>query len=78
MATQKGGATGEKKGKKAHKNMPTSAKYKFYSVEGGNVKRKAKACPRCGPGILLADHKTRLYCGKCHYTEFMGKIDKTK
>ena len=69
MSTKKGGATGDKKGKKPHKNKLTSKKYSYYS--GG--KSSKKSCPRCGPGTFLADHKTRLYCGTCHYTEFIGK-----
>lgn len=32
-----------------------------------------KSCPRCGEGTYLAKHKDRLYCGKCHYTEFFKK-----
>ncbi len=72
MATSKGGATKEKKGKKPHKNKLTSKKYALYTISGNSVK-KAKSCPRCGPGIFLADHKGRLYCGKCHYTSF-GEI----
>ena len=60
-----------KKGKKAHKNKPVSKKYKFYKIEGGKIVRK-KSCPRCGPGVFLADMKNRLYCGKCAYTEFTG------
>jgi len=76
MATQKGGSGGDKKGKKPHKNKLTSKKYKHYSMDGENVKR-TKYCPRCGPGIFLADHKTRVTCGKCHYTEFVGKTDKS-
>ena len=71
MVTVKGGATKEKKGKKPHKNKPTSTKYKFYKVESDKVVRMKKSCPRCGAGTFLADHKRRLYCGKCHYTEFI-------
>lgn len=62
----------EKKGKKKHKNKPTSQKWKFYKIEGEQVTRE-KYCPRCGPGIFLAKSKDRVYCGKCHYTEFSGK-----
>ncbi len=72
MSVREGGATGEKKGKKKHVNKPTSEKWKKYSVSGEEIK-KAKNCTRCGAGIFLANHKTRLYCGKCHYTEFMNK-----
>lgn len=73
MATMKGGTKGDQKGKKPHKNKPTSKKYSYYSVKGEDVSRIRKYCPRCGPGIFLADHKTRLFCGKCHYTEFIDK-----
>jgi ubiquitin-small subunit ribosomal protein S27Ae len=59
----------EKKGKKPHKNKPTSKKYKKYTIEGDTIK-KAKSCPRCGPGVFLMDTSNRLYCGKCRYTEF--------
>ena len=37
------------------------------NYEGG--KAKNRFCPKCGPGVMLADHKDRLYCGKCHYME---------
>jgi ubiquitin-small subunit ribosomal protein S27Ae len=66
-----------KKGKKPHKNKPTSTKYKKYSIEGGKIKRSLKFCPRCGPGVFLMNSKGRHYCGKCHYTEFLSE-DKKK
>ena len=69
MGTMEGGATKEKKCKKPHKNKPTSKKYKHYTLDG----KKGKMCPRCGPGIFLANHKDRLSCGKCKYTEFSKK-----
>lgn len=72
MATKVGGAEGKKKGKKPHKNKPTSAKYKHYTIDGNKILRK-KSCPRCGPGIFLADHKNRFFCGRCKYTEFTEK-----
>ena len=61
-----------KKGKKKHKNKPTSKKYAKYKIEDGKITRQ-KYCPRCGPGIFLMIAKDRSYCGKCHYTEFMAK-----
>ncbi len=61
-----------KKGKKKHKNKPTSKKYSKYKIEGDKVTRQ-KCCPRCGPGIFLMIAKERVYCGKCHYTEFSSK-----
>ncbi len=61
-----------KKGKKPHKNKPTSKKYTKYTLEGTKVTKK-RECPRCGPGVFLMITKSRLYCGKCHYTEFTGQ-----
>ncbi len=63
-----------KKGKKPHKNKPTSKKWEKYSIEGDKITRQ-KTCPRCGPGIFLAKSKSgdRMFCGKCHYTEFSKK-----
>lgn len=46
--------------------------YKLFESKGGLTK-KAKSCPKCGTGYLLAQHKDRIMCGKCHYTEFTGK-----
>ena len=61
------------KGKKKHTNKPTSAKYKKYTVEGDKIIKKARSCPRCGPGIFLMKAEKRVYCGKCHYSEFESK-----
>ena len=61
----------EKKGKRPHKNKPTSKKYALYKIEGDKT-TKNKNCPRCGPGVFLAKNQGRLHCGKCHYTEFTG------
>lgn len=69
MPAPEGGTTKEKKGKKPHKNKPTSKKYAKYS----NGKREGKLCPRCGAGVFLAMHKNRLHCGKCNYTEFIKR-----
>lgn len=60
----KGGDKGGKKGGKK-----TQKKYKMYEVSGDTVKRKNKSCPKCGPGIFLAEHKDRWACGKCGYME---------
>ncbi len=65
----------EKKGKKAHKNKPTSKRYSKYNIQGDAVTRE-RFCPRCGPGIFLMVTKDRVYCGKCHYSEFMNKSSK--
>jgi len=62
----------DKKGKRPHKNKPTSKKYNMIKIEGGKAVRN-KNCPRCGPGVFLASGQGRLHCGKCHYTEFLTK-----
>lgn len=67
----------EKKGKKPHKNKPTSKKYAKYKIEGNTLK-KERFCPRCGPGIFLMIAKDRVYCGRCHYSEFHGKEKKAE
>ncbi len=61
-----------KKGKRPHKNKKTSRKYSKYKIEGDKVVRE-RNCPRCGPGVFLMKAKDRVYCGKCHYSEFEGK-----
>lgn len=60
------------KGKKKHQNQPTSKKWEKYKIVDGKIVRE-KYCPRCGPGIFLMKADNRLYCGKCHYTEFFAK-----
>jgi len=65
-------AKANKKGKKPHKNKPTSKKYTHYKIQGDVVVRD-KSCPRCGPGVFLMNHNGRLYCGRCHYSEFSSK-----
>jgi small subunit ribosomal protein S27Ae len=60
------------KGKKKHKNKPTSKKASKYKIEGGKLV-KERSCPRCGPGVFLSVSNGRAYCGKCHLTEFDKK-----
>jgi small subunit ribosomal protein S27Ae len=47
-----------------------SGRYKLYTVEGTKVVAQKRHCPRCGPGVFLAEHADRVACGKCGYTEF--------
>lgn len=63
--------------KRKKKNKPTSKKYSKYKIEGDNIIRE-KSCPRCGIGVFLMKANNRLYCGKCHYTEFFGKKEEVK
>ena len=46
---------------------------KFYKIEGDNIVRTHRTCPKCGPGFFLADHYDRWSCGKCGYTVFKRK-----
>ena len=53
-----------------------TAKYKksaFYDTSSGVVKRKKKFCPKCGPGVFMAEHKDRFNCGACAYTDMKSK-----
>lgn len=70
MAAPTGGTSKERKGKKPHKNKPTSKKYEHYKISGDKI-IKDKTCPRCGSATFLAKHKDRVHCGKCGYTEFL-------
>jgi len=47
-------------------------KIEFFKVEGNKITRVSRHCPKCGPGVFLGNHKNRLSCGKCGYTEFIG------
>ncbi|MBN2477756.1 30S ribosomal protein S27ae [Candidatus Micrarchaeota archaeon] len=31
--------------------------------------KKGRSCPKCGPGVKLAEHKDRFSCGRCGYYE---------
>jgi len=31
--------------------------------------KQRKYCPKCGPGVALAEHKNRRSCGRCGYME---------
>jgi len=42
---------------------------KIYEVSGAHVSKKNKTCPKCGPGVFMANHKDRWTCGKCKYSE---------
>ena len=65
----------DSKGKKKAKNKPTSKRYSKYTVADGQLK-KARSCPRCGPGVFLMDANNRFYCGRCKYTEYKASEKK--
>ncbi|HLC86076.1 MAG TPA: 30S ribosomal protein S27ae [Candidatus Nanoarchaeia archaeon] len=58
--------------KKKVKNRKPSERWKKYKISGNKIER-GKTCPKCGPGMFLAVHKDRVYCGKCHYAEWTSK-----
>jgi ubiquitin-small subunit ribosomal protein S27Ae len=66
----KGGAGGTKRKKK---NKPSSKKYKMFKIHGNTITRE-RSCPRCGLGVFLLKANNRVYCGRCHYTEFFKQV----
>ena len=48
-------------------------RWQYYKVKDNKIDRSKKSCPRCGGGTYLAQHRDRLSCGKCGYTEFGSK-----
>ncbi len=52
--------------------------WKYYSIDNGKLKRNKRECPRCGKGVFMAEHKDRVTCGKCGYTEFKHKDARRK
>lgn len=65
----------EPQGKKKRTPKKPSERWKKYKITGDKAEKTARFCPRCGAGIFLAESKKkdRVYCGKCHYTEFSSK-----
>ncbi|MEM4663205.1 MAG: 30S ribosomal protein S27ae [Candidatus Diapherotrites archaeon] len=55
---------GEKKGSKKQLRSV------FYDYSGSEVGRKRSFCPKCGPGVFMAEHKDRYTCGSCGYTRW--------
>ncbi|EIE24146.1 hypothetical protein COCSUDRAFT_32988 [Coccomyxa subellipsoidea C-169] len=67
--------TKPKKQKHKHKKIKMRV-LKFFKVDdSGKVQRLRKACPNCGPGIFMATHFNRVYCGKCHLTYMYEKAE---
>lgn len=56
------------KGKKAESvSVKRSA---YFTVDGDKATLQRRYCPRCGAGVVLAEHEDRAACGRCGYTEF--------
>merc|ERR1712238_351150 len=79
-------AGGGKKRKKKTYTKPKKIKHKrkkvklavlkFYKVDSSDkVTRLRRECPHelCGPGVFMAMHFNRYYCGKCHLTYLIKK-----
>merc|ERR1719373_865703 len=79
---------GGKKRKKKTYRKPKKIKHKrkkvklavlkFYKVDSNDkVTRLRRECPAetCGPGVFMAMHFNRYYCGKCHLTYLIKKDD---
>ncbi len=45
---------------------------RLYKIDGSRVERLRKECPKCGPGVYMAEHEDRTSCGRCGYTVFKG------
>jgi ubiquitin-small subunit ribosomal protein S27Ae len=69
---------GAKKRKKKTYSKPKKIKHKkkknklavlkYYKVDASNkVSRLRRECPNesCGAGVFMANHKDRVYCGRC-------------
>jgi len=66
-------AKDDKKGAAKAKTVRVSKKDAYAVNKEGKIERKKKSCPKCGPGVFLANHEDRLACGRCGYTEFGKK-----
>ena len=65
--------TKPKKIKHKHKKVKLAV-LKYYKVDGnGKITRLRRVCPSCGPGVFMASHFDRQYCGKCGLTYMFNK-----
>lgn len=63
----------EKKPAPKKQGAKKKSKSAFYEIKGESIARKSKFCPKCGPGVFMANHKDRHACGKCGYAEWKEK-----
>lgn len=56
--------------KKTKNKRTPIKKSSFYTEKDGKAEKSKIACPKCGPGVFMADHKDRQACGKCNYTQW--------
>jgi small subunit ribosomal protein S27Ae len=62
-------AAPKKGGKEKKASGAARSRIKLYKVNGEKLERQSKFCPKCGPGIFMANHKDRYTCGACKYME---------
>lgn len=55
------------------KESTKTKKSDFYEIEGEKIKRKNLFCPKCGPGVFMAQHNDRNTCGKCGFSQWAKK-----
>ena len=63
---------GTKMAKKSDEPRNLTQTKRLYKIDGDHIERLRKECPKCGPGVFMAEHPDRVACGKCGYTEFKG------
>ena len=61
-------AAAKSKGKKTE--SVTVKRSAYFAVDGEKATLQRRYCPRCGAGVVLAEHEDRAACGRCGYTEF--------
>ena len=69
-------AVEEKKPEKKEKPKAPKSRiqvHKLYKLEGEQLTKLRKECPRCGKGYFMAEHANRLTCGNCGYTTYTNK-----
>jgi small subunit ribosomal protein S27Ae len=66
----------ERKGKRPKKKHEKKKKGEYYTLKEERIEKRKPFCPRCGAGVFMAEHKNRLSCGRCGFTEWKSKGDK--
>lgn len=64
---------GKEAPKKAEAKEKKTSKSSLYTASGTDLKRNKRFCPKCGPGVFLAQHDNRSSCGNCGYLEWKAK-----
>ncbi|MDO8538646.1 MAG: 30S ribosomal protein S27ae [archaeon] len=54
---------------KEAKKKGKQKKSSYYKISGDKIESKKLSCPKCGAGVFMAEHKDRMHCGKCSFTQ---------